>query len=37
MILNYEALNDIAFGIEYLEENNSKYIFQGFLSKKGNY
>lgn len=34
MILNYEALNDIAFGIEYLEENNSKYIFSRFSDQE---
>lgn len=34
MILNYEALNDIAFGIDYLEENNSKYIFSRFSEQE---
>ena len=35
MILNYELLNKLAFGIEYLEENNGKYFFSRFSPTVG--
>lgn len=34
MILNYESLNRIAFGTEYLEENNGKYFFSRFSEQE---
>lgn len=34
MILNYEALNKLAFGIEYMEENNGKYFFSRFSEQE---
>lgn len=34
MILNYELLNKLAFGIEYLEENNGKYFFSRFSEQE---
>ncbi len=34
MILNYEALNKLAFGIEYLEEKSGKYFFSRFSEQE---
>ena len=34
MILNYKLLNKLAFGIEYLEENNGKYFFSRFSEQE---
>lgn len=34
MILNYELLNKLAFGIEYLEEKGEKYFFSRFSDQE---
>lgn len=34
MVLNYETLNSVAFGMEYIEENSGKYVFSRFSKRE---